>query len=205
MHACTQQVGGGGRRAAFENCMQLDPSLSVAWTVNRTSESVEFLLCGCTSTGADQWVFIPVLYTQLLPQTPSLPLSTPPSTPSFLPLSIPPWWYIIIHRFPEFTPSSTPTGTTHGWDLVSVEALNGLWCVEQMQLLCGLMKMMDRRPGTTFSHNTLRLAHYTVSSQWKLYDIVCVVYVVSWWKRCLPRHCGLIRNLLQWCHSDRWL
>jgi len=36
----------------FDNCEQLHESLSLAWTVNRTSESVQFMLCGCV--GNDQ-------------------------------------------------------------------------------------------------------------------------------------------------------
>ena len=34
----------------FENCKQLDQSLSLSWTVNRDSESVVFMLCGCASS-----------------------------------------------------------------------------------------------------------------------------------------------------------
>ena len=33
----------------FDNCEQLHPDLSLSWTVNRTSESVKFMLCGCIS------------------------------------------------------------------------------------------------------------------------------------------------------------
>ena len=49
--------GDGGDRpttADFENCKQLDTSLHLAWTVDRSSESVEFMLCGCTSSDIAQ-------------------------------------------------------------------------------------------------------------------------------------------------------
>ena len=49
--------GDGGDRpttADFENCKQLDDSLHLAWTVDRSSESVEFMLCGCTSSDIAQ-------------------------------------------------------------------------------------------------------------------------------------------------------
>lgn len=38
----------------FENCEQLHPSLSLSWTVDRSSENVTFMLCGCTTTDVDQ-------------------------------------------------------------------------------------------------------------------------------------------------------
>ena len=38
----------------FENCEQLHPSLSLSWTVDRSSESVKFMLCGCTTVEIDQ-------------------------------------------------------------------------------------------------------------------------------------------------------
>ena len=38
----------------FDNCKQLDPSLSLAWTVDRSSESVQFMLCGCTASDISQ-------------------------------------------------------------------------------------------------------------------------------------------------------
>ena len=33
----------------FDNCEQLDLSLTLSWTVDRDSESVKFMLCGCIS------------------------------------------------------------------------------------------------------------------------------------------------------------
>ena len=54
----TQEGGGGvpGRPTIsdFDNCKQLDPTLSLVWTVNRTSESIRFMLCGCTASDTAQ-------------------------------------------------------------------------------------------------------------------------------------------------------
>ena len=38
----------------FENCKQLDESLTLSWTVDRSAETVLFMLCGCTSADTDQ-------------------------------------------------------------------------------------------------------------------------------------------------------
>lgn len=38
----------------FENCKQLDESLTLSWTVNKSADSVLFMLCGCTSADTDQ-------------------------------------------------------------------------------------------------------------------------------------------------------
>ena len=50
------EPGSGGRPTTddFDNCKQLDPSLSLAWTVNRSSESVQFMLCGCIASETSQ-------------------------------------------------------------------------------------------------------------------------------------------------------
>ena len=170
----------------FDNCKQLDPSLSLAWTVNKTSESVQFMLCGCTASDTAQWVVSSLLsLSSLTYQCPPSCLSHPSPT-SVLPhfsltphlpvsslISLSPLTYQCPPSFlshpsptsvlPHFAlspylhvPAALPTETTHGWGLVWVAALVGLRCLVRMSPSCGWMMKMELRQSTTTSQLTLR-------------------------------------------------